>query len=588
MDTVIIDAGTLELNAEDMTATGLLIPYGVPARSNLGTFTFAAGDVTIPTDVTGMSLNVEHARENVVGGFTKLWEQPEGTFASFKFASTDAGRQAFADAQSGKRKNLSAEVAHVRIRDGKAMPGAVLFAGSVVEHPAFEGATLLAALDTPSSDAYDSPEAASSSTYVTEFTDDQGVRWRRIEANTNTTTVERIEEPPAEAPAEDPTEQEKETIMTASAVTEPGQQAPAAVVPSTLLASAPTAPAPEAGKPTEVDLGTVFASMALLKSQRPDVSRDQRAEAETLLAALSDIKAEAAGGLTTAGSGITQPAWVGRLWQGRRYQRKYLDLLTHLYGGIQLGGRKGFKLDQGTALVTKWAGNKAAIGSGTASTSLASATVQPYGYAADVAREWFDLEGGAEVIQAFFEGVTDSYAKVTDLDALTAILTAATKTAAANDRLVAPGTFPSVDGHDYTGAMGMVIQGIEAIYDADDEASFSIVNGTAWKQLLYTAKDLVPEYVSFAIGAGRGEADADGKVRIVKAPDAYFAGLDAAAPQVVVGASAAIEFREQGTTPIQIDAVDIAKGGIDRAVIGYLETFIVRPESLVAIGTKSA
>jgi hypothetical protein len=585
METVIIDAGTLEFSStDDLTATGLLIPYGVPARSNLGTFTFSKGDVMIPSDVTGMSLNIEHQREQIVGAFSRVWEQPEGVFSTFKFANTPAGRQAFADAKAGKRKNLSAEVSGVRIRGGKALPGSVLFAGAVVEHPAFEGATLLAAEDTETSyrDEY-------------EYTDENGVTWRRVEEATTTTTgtttttestvttsVEDASDPttdPAEDPAEN-TDQEEETIMTASAR---GAVKP---VPTTLLAGAPTGQAPTAEP--EVDLGTVFANMAIIKSTRGAKSDPLAAEAATLLAALSDITVEKAGGLTGANSGILQPAWVGRLWQGRRYARKYLDLLTHLYGGIQLGGRKGFKLDQGTALVTQWNGNKSGIGSGTASTSLTSSTRQAYGYAADVAREWYDLEGGAEVLQAFFEGVVDSYAKVTDLDGLTSIFNVASKSAAALDRLIAPGTYPGVDGHDYSGAMGMVIQGIEAVYDADDDASFSIVNPTAWQQILYTPKDLVPEYVSFGIGAGTGDANADNKVKIVKAPDAYFPGLDATKPQVIVGAKAAIEFREQGETPIQIDALDIANGGIDNAVIGYLETFVVRPESVVLLGTKSA
>lgn len=138
MTEVIIDAGTLEFSADDMKATGLLIPYGVPARSNLGTFTFSAGDVTIPEDLTGMSLNSEHKRENVVGGFEAVHEQADvGIIATFAFANTPAGRQAFADAKSGKRKNLSAEVAGVRIQGGKALPGASLFAAAVVEKPAF-------------------------------------------------------------------------------------------------------------------------------------------------------------------------------------------------------------------------------------------------------------------------------------------------------------------------------------------------------------------------------------------------------------------------------------------------------------------
>lgn len=196
------------------------------------------------------------------------------------------------------------------------------------------------------------------------------------------------------------------------------------------------------------------------------------------------------------------------------------------------------------------------------------------------------LEGGAEVIQAFFEGVVDSYAKVTDLDALRAVFAAAAGTDLA--RLVAPGTYPGVAGHDYPKAMGMVIQAIEAISDADDDAASVVVNPTAWNQLLFTPKDLVPEYVSFGVTAGTGEGNSEGKVIIKKAADEFFPGLDPVEPAVLGGAKNAIEFREQGSTPIQVDALDIARGGVDKAVIGYLETFLVRAESLVLIGTEDA
>lgn len=574
MEPVIIDAGTLTFSEEDMTATGLLVPFGVKARSNLGEFEVATGTFSIPADVTGASLNIEHARENVVGGFTKAWEQPEGILGTFKFAETDEGRAAFTDAKSGKRKNLSAEVANVVISGGKAVSGR-LFAAALVEKPAFEGATLLAAEDTPSSEVYDSPEAASSSQYVTEFTDSNGVKWRRIETNTSTTTVEKVNTPEADPAEENP---EGGSTVTATA-TEPGQT-PASALPNTLLAGAPTGAAPESGKEKDIDLGSIFASMAQLKTgmSAPD--------AETLLAALSDIKVNTTGGLTTAASGVIQPAWVGKLWQGKRYQRKYLDLFAHTYGGIHLGGRKGFKVAQGTALVTKWAGNKTDVPSGTATTSVTGSTIQPYGYAADVAREWYDLEGGGEVIQAFFEGVVDSYAQVTDEDALKAVFAAAATTSTALDRLVAPVAAPVVGSYTYPAAMAMVIQAIEAISDANDEAASVVVNPIAWNQLLFTPKDMVPEYVQLGVTAGSGAGTAEGKVVIKKAPQSFFPGTVATAPQVLGGAKNAIEFREQGTTPIQIDAIDIAKGGIDKAVIGYLETFLVRPESLVLIGTK--
>lgn len=568
MDHVIIDAGTLEFSDEDLTATGLLIPYGVPARSNLGTFTFAADDIEIPTDLTGMSLNVEHKREDVVGAFSKAWQQPEGVMATFKYRDTPAGRKAFEDGKSGKRKHLSAEVAGVRIKDGKAMPGSVLFAAAQVERPAFAGATLLAAEDTEPVEL-DAPlgpdEDGHLSVLSTSLPEDITVTTPEGESTVYT---------PEATPAED--NPEGGSTVTATE-TEPGQT-PATVVPTTLLAGA-QAPI----KPEDADLGTIFAAMASIKS---GVSV-QTADAETLLAALSDIKVNTTGGLTTAASGVIQPAWVGKLWQGKRYQRKYLDLFAHFYGGIQLGGRKGFKLAQGTALVQAWAGNKAEIPSGTATTSTTGSSLRKYGYAADVAREWYDLEGGADVLQAFFEGVVDSYAKITDEDALKDVYAAAATSSTALDRLVAPETYPGVDGHDYSGAMGMLIQAIEAVSDADDDAASAVVNPVAWRQLLYTPKDLVPEYVSFGVTAGSGEARADGKVVVKKAPQSFFEGLNPAEPAVLAGAKNAIEFREQGTTPIQVEALNIAKGGIDKAVLGYLETFVVRPESLVLIGTEA-
>ena len=572
MEPVIIDAGTLTFSEEDMTATGLLVPFGVKARSNLGEFEVATGTFSIPADVTGASLNIEHARENVVGGFTKAWEQPEGILGTFKFAETDEGRAAFTDAKSGKRKNLSAEVANVVISGGKAVSGR-LFAAALVEKPAFEGATLLAAEDTPPVDldtVLGPDEDGHLSVLSTTLPDDITVTTPSGEATTYN-------------PEADPAEANPEGGSTVTATaTEPGQT-PASALPNTLLAGAPTGAAPDAAKAKEIDLGSIFAAMESLRSGGGD-----REAAATLLAALSDIKAEAAGGLTGANSGVLQPAWVGRLWQGRRYVRKYIDLATHLYGGIQLGGRKGFKLDQGTALVTPWAGNKTDIGSGSGTTSVFSSTRRQYGWAADVAREWFDLEGGAEVIQALFEGVIDSYAKITDEDALKDIFTAASNTSAALDRLIAPATLPAGTpaNSQYYPAYVQLIQAIEAISDANDTPAFAVVNPVAWAQLLYTPKELLPEFVSLSLTAGTGEANLDGKVKVVKAPQSFFTGTTAANPQVLAGAKNAIEFREQGTTPIQLDALDIAKGGVDKAVIGYMETFVVRPESLVLIGTK--
>ena len=561
---VIIDAGTLHFNEDDLSATGIAVPFGVKARSNLGEFEVDPGAFELPEDVTGLALNLEHKREDVVGGVTRVWEQPEGILTAMRFANTPAGRQAFADAKAGKRKHLSVEAADVKIRNGRAVSGRV-FGLALVERPAFAGATLLAAEDTgDGSELLDKDAVDLDPAHIT------------LEAETlpeditvTTPTGAAAIYTPEAAPAED--NPEGGSTVTATA-TEPGQPS-APAVPTTLLAGAPSAPK-GAPKPEDIDLGAVFASMAAIKNGMSN----QTGEAETLLAALADITYNANGGLTTAASGILQPAWVGKLWQGVRYVRKYIDLGTHLYGGIQLGGRRGFTLDQGTALVQHWAGNKTELPTGKASTGTKASSLLKYGYGADVAREWYDLEGGADVLQAFFEGVRDSYAELTDEDALKAIIAAGL----ANPETV--GAYPS----DYPQAMGILIDAIEAVADAGDEPNFAIVNPAAYRELLFTPKDLVPEFVSFAFRAGTGEGEADGgKVKVVRADDSYFTGLDPAEPAVVAGAKRAIEFREQGSTPIEIDALNIAKGGIDKAIIGYMETFLVRPESFVAFGTAA-
>ncbi|TFV82038.1 hypothetical protein E4V99_13980 [Microbacterium sp. dk485] len=581
MDAVIIDAGTLEFSEEDLTATGLLVPYGVKARSNLGEFEVTPGAFEIPEDVLGSALNVEHKREEVVGGLSRVWEQPDaGLFASFKFRNDDRGRKAFEDARNGKRKNLSVEAAEVKISGGRAISGRV-FGAALVERPAFAGATLLAAEDTEAVQL-DSTLGPDEDGHLSVLSTSLPV-----DITVSTPEGEQATYAPEATPAED--NQEGGSIVTATAI-EPGQS-PAATpaVPSTLLASAPTTPVDGITKAYE--LGTIFAAMATLKT--PGSLDGDYAAAQTLLAELADIKVNATGGLTTPASGVIQPAWVGKVWQGKKYERRFIDLATHLYGGINVSGRKGFKIDQGTALVQRWGGNKSNMPTGTASTSTIAATRRAYGYAADIAREFWDLEGGQEVIEAFIQGVVDSYAKITDLDALTDIIGLGSGSVNANGVISADGSrILEADTEDYpeeySTAMGMVIDGIDAVTDADDDPGFVLVNRAAWRQLRFTPKDQVPEYVSFAV-KGTGDATAD-TVVVKRAPDAAFdaAGFDNTAPAVVSSAKTAIEFREQGETPIRLDALDIARGGIDKAIVGYLETFPVRPEAVIAFGTPKA
>jgi len=538
MTIIQIDAGTLTASEENRTVTGLLVPYHEECASNLGKFTVAPGAFKVPADLAGMSLNVEHQRENVIGQPTQVRETEKGIVATFSVARTPEGDRALNDIKAGTRRSLSAEVADVIISAGRAVGGR-LFAAALVERPAFPSATLLASAP----NTFMGEEVANSTESDT-FTDEDGQVWRRVESNTTdvvveddgtqiTTTTTVVEETPS---TEEDTNEE---------------EAPVGTVPNTLTAAQADA--------TPASLSKVVSII--------DGVKKGTLEGDTLLAALTDIKISGSGALPAAG--VLQPAWLGELWNGRQYQRRYMPLITN--GTIRALDEKGFRLTAGTELVSSWAGNKAAITSpASPTTAVESSTLAKWAWAADIAREFFDLPGGEEVISAMLRAVTESYARVTDSWTLEQLVTAATA------NIVAPDTYPT----DYPASLGQLIQGISAVEDAGDTPTFAIVNQAAWSEMLYTPRDQLPEFINFAV-ATNGEASADGRVRVVRGD----IGIDDT-PAVLVGARTAAHVNEQGGgAPIRLDALDIAKGGVDQAVVGYTQFMTDYPDALVLVGT---
>lgn len=577
-----IEAGLFSRVA-DRDIEGLLLPFGELSRPNLSKtepVMFSASAVALPRDPSIVTLNDEHDRFNPLGRGVAFTIKPEGVVGRFTIANTDEGDAFLASYGdgTGKRK-LSAELGSL-VRNGANAVRSRLTGAAVCTEGAFESAALFSlasganvefTTDVPASDEYSAPDRDNSSRTISEFTDSEGVRWRRIEEYSSKSTVEKITD--AEIPAEDTTPNSEEETMTAAAA--PAEtQTPAAPA---LFSGAP-APTPE---PADVDLGAFFSAFHAMKNARTT-------DTESALMALADI--------TTNGSlanGVSPKAWVGKLWQGKRYVRKFIDLATHVYGPIDINGREGYRLNDTEGLVKKrTTGEKKELPTGSATTGKRSSTRDSYGYAADVAQEWAYLQGGADVLQQFWQGVADSYAKVTDIDARDTLIKVAMQgdDSTALSRLVAPESLPAgtpANSAYYPGVV-QLIQAIEAISDADDDPSWAIVNPVLWKQLIYTPKELLPEFVSLSVTAGTGQASVDGKVVVKKAPQSAFPGTKATDPQVAAGSKAAVEFKELSETPIQIDAVEVAKFGLDRSIVGFVETFVVRPESTVFIGTKSA
>jgi hypothetical protein len=52
---------------------------------------------------------------------------------------------------------------------------------------------------------------------------------------------------------------------------------------------------------------------------------------------------------------------------------------------------------------------------------------------------------------------------------------------------------------------------------------------------------------------------------------------------LIVGARSAAEFRELGGSPLRFDALELARGGVDRAFFGYFHTFVRKPAGIAVV-----
>lgn len=529
METIEIEGGEILASLEERTITGLLVPYNEIGRTNVGMFEVTAGVLDIPTDPSVVSLNIDHDRYQPVGRATRIWEEPRGIMATFSIGNTPAGDAALADARdpNGKRRRLSGEF-RTGIKDGKAT-GGPLAAGALVPMGAFQSAMVLAqAADTIETTTAIDPEPITTTTEEQEGT----------VVPENTETVQAT-----------------------------------AVVPPTYTPPAEVTPRP-------IEKAEILAALATVKwGVGGDVEK-----AEGVLAALSDIKITGTGALPAAGLATAKQSWLGLIDLGVPYVREYLPL-AKTGTDISAFGKKGYKMFRGPASSPTyafpndgtWTGNKTEINTGTGHTTLVESTLDKYARGVDIAREYFDLPGGADVIEAFLAEMVLDHLQWSDEKARALIVaTAGTP--------IAPAVYPGVDGHDYAGAMGQLIQGILAVkrrkFDGRrDVPTFAIANELAYEELVYTPKDLVPEFVTFNVNTD-GRATADGKVVVVQGDT----GVEDTA-SVIVGADYAIEFDELPGGPLRVDAVDLVKGGIDRAIHGYLQKFVARPEAIVHIGT---
>ena len=572
--TIRFEGGDVLADLNERTITGLLLPYNEEGATNVGRFQVKAGAVSLPADPSVIGLNVGHDRTGTVGRATRVWEEATGVMATFQIARTTEGDQALASAvRGGTLRKLSAEFGPALVEAGELVAGkAKLWGAALVGRGAFPSAQVLAEEATDDDDddeaATGDAEVVSSSSNTSEYTDEAGITWRRVEESetataetadgTTTTTTTVVEETTT-----DPETEEEEPTM--------------ATTPQALAtAGAPAARTNERETDPRDEYRQVLAAVATARIQR-----GHDPAAMQVLAALSDVTVGGTGALP--GTGVIQPSWVGHLFQGIPYVREYVTL-GKLGTDISLEGKKGFKVFRGTSASPvvgnfdgAWTGNKTEVKSYKGFSTPHTSTRRNFAIAEDIGREFRDLPGGEEVLDAFLRLIAEDYLVQSDDWALEDwISTAGTP--------VAPVTTKFSDN--YPEALGMIIQGILAVKrkKADgrrDTPSFAILNEAGYEDLLYAAggDENLPAFVSIAISTAT-EGKVDGNVQIVQGETGIEDTTSA-----IVGADYAIEFDEVPGGPLHISALYIAKGGIDEAVHGYLQTFVVRSEAVVLVGT---
>ncbi|ALJ20315.1 phage major capsid protein [Microbacterium sp. No. 7] len=503
---------------------GLLLPFGElssPSVSGTEPVMFSAGVVTLPADPSVVSLSDGHpGPDNLIpdvrGRAVAIEETEAGIVAEFEIARTPEGDALLERAQQSPRPRLSAELRSL-VRRGADAVSAALRGAAVVPQGAFASAALFAALD-PIEDA----------------TPAQIADLKTIVADA---VAEAMNALPDATPAEAATavEETAEDIASEAEPKEVNMSAAPAVVPVGL--NAPANP-----KKDETTAHGLFAAVAAVKSGNVDAVKAY-AGGDALFA-ISNIQ-HSGPTTVTIGADVQVPNYVGELWKRRRYQRRFVPLLSH----ATLTSHKviGWRWTDGKEPeVGDYAGNVAEIPSGAVDTEQVSTDAQRIAGGHKIDRRYLDFNDQG-VIASYFDHMTEDTSRKTDAKALAAIIANATTTA--------PGTVPT----GIAKGLAAIVDGALGVIATENAPAFAVVSPELWRDIILSPKDDVLAYLNAGFGLEEGSA-AGFKIL----PGTVGTG------KVMVGAKEALTFYELGgEAPIRVEGIDPHHGAFDPAVFAY-------------------
>lgn len=479
--------------------TGLVVPFGVYGNTSAGRVKVRPGAIRLPEDLSRVKLLNRHSDDRraafaSVGHAISAEVTDVGVVMTFSVSDGPDGDRVLAEAMDKTNDGLSVELINVQTHGDEVAAGD-MSAVAAVPMPAWSDSRVT------------SVAAADHSEPLTAATDPHGHDGPNQEE----------EMPETETVAADQADgTETETDATEAEATETNEQLTAAAQVPAFHASPRRAPGQA--------LDRLFAAVAAVNAGHMSPE---------LTAALADI---------TYGAGpfADQPAYVGELWEGVPYVRRFVPLLNQrTLTSMKLKGWKWTTPPE----VDDYDGDKAAIPSNEVVLDEAEATATRLAGGHDIDRAYYDF-GNREVIESYYRHMANSYAKKSDALALAAIVAAA-------------GAASATVGTDLLDAVAIGVDEIDAATGAT--ATFALVNTADRRALLSIGANDVPAYLR----------------EILKIDPANFvASPSVAAGTVIVGAKPFMDHAELPGSPIRVSAVNIPNGGNDEAVFGYRATLL--------------
>lgn len=524
-------------DAPRRTITGLVAPWGATGSTSAGVLTLRRGGIRIPKDLRRVKLVDYHQSPPVAVGFATAAEDTEaGLVMTFQLGTTAAADQALLEASEGLRDALSVELAELTL-EGGVVADSLLTAVAQVPIPAYADARVTSVA------AAHHKEGSNTMPETTE-TPAQAPAAQAAATATIAVTGPVVEPP---APEDAPSGTEAANVAQLLASMTPAQLM-AALSGQGVTSDGAPAQAP-ANLHAAIASGTSGHSNAQVTAALARVfTHSTRPELE---AALNDITN------TAVWETVGQDTYVGRLWEAVTFQRRFVPLLRP--GTLTSWKVKGWKWGVKPE-VADYAGDKAAVPSNTPTVLPVDEEAARIAGGHDIDRKFKDF-GDTEFLNAYLEAMTESYARKSDAKALAFILaSASTPVGNATD---AGGNV--LDAAVLAGSM------LEDLTDGGT-ADYFLVNRTDVRALGSVTMDERKAYLElFGVDLSK-----------------FIASSAVTAGTVTAGMKGAGTFYELGGSPIRVEALDIARGGIDEALFGYWAAILHDARGIVQVDITPA